>query len=478
MRAAVRAAAALGPLVGIADIPDRVATRSLQRVVREACGWRVQPDRKGRLRLDRVALVAPEPSATDAEHPQRRVLESVEQLTPADAAFVLGAGTRSWPALRARYGASAWERALDLVRASVVVVMCDVGDDLRLSQPRGWALTLEAAELADARAARSAHARAGDSEALDATLTALERARATDNRGDSDSSAAGTHALGPEALDSLCEALRASRPGTTRQVLLAVAADVLSGARHDGPRAFALAHFAHSKDRDDVAARLSDVGVAEGVAAALGVLRAPRLGVCGDILVLVPPAPGTHVAGEPGEAVQRLPVAGLSGPTLLRTDTPGLDLLVLTGDLVVVENLQAAEALDAARRAGDLPVAILYSAGQPGPDACRLIASAAEQAERVLLCPDADLGGVRIASAVLTALSERARERTQVCDIGAWPHRPQQPWPAEGESVRGLCVALDGPVAQLARACLARGYRVEQEHAVVAAVRQWHAGGP
>jgi hypothetical protein len=58
-------------------------------------------------------------------------------------------------------------------------------------------------------------------------------------------------------------------------------------ARHGSLRAFSIAHFAHSKERDDAAALLADAGVPEEVAAALGIRRSPRIGVADAIDAIV-----------------------------------------------------------------------------------------------------------------------------------------------------------------------------------------------
>ncbi len=51
------------------------------------------------------------------------------------------------------------------------------------------------------------------------------------------------------------------------------AEDLLEGITHRSPRDFSLAHFAHSKERDDAAYLLADAGVPDEIAAALGIRR-------------------------------------------------------------------------------------------------------------------------------------------------------------------------------------------------------------
>jgi Protein of unknown function C-terminus (DUF2399) len=142
--------------------------------------------------------------------------------------------------------------------------------------------------------------------------------------------------------------------------------------------------------------------------------------------------------------------------------------------LIIVENLQAAENL--AEQPALQPLAIAYSAGQPSAAARRHITALCDQVDATLLCPDADLGGVRIASAILNELPPSAAETVTISDAGAWPHKPQCRWPADGATVAGLTRALESPATELARACLNRGYRVEQEEHIYKAVRHWLSG--
>ena len=161
----------------------------------------------------------------------------------------------------------------------------------------------------------------------------------------------------------------------------------------------------------------------------------------------------------------------LDGPVLIRADQADLTLVTSAQNLVIAENLQAAETL--AQQPALQPLAIVYSAGQPSPAARQHISSLCGQVAATLLCPDADFGGVRIANAVLSELPAASAETVTVSDAGAWLHKPQPRWPADGATMTGLTRALDSPAEELARACLDRGYRVEQEQYVHEAVRQW-----
>jgi Protein of unknown function C-terminus (DUF2399) len=81
--------------------------------------------------------------------------------------------------------------------------------------------------------------------------------------------------------------------------------------------------------------------------------------------------------------------------------------------MVIVENLQAAETLADQRH----DLGVIYTAGVPSDHALALIGRLAEASPHVLLVPDADLGGVRIAERVL-----RAAPAAEVIDIGSYSH--------------------------------------------------------
>jgi hypothetical protein len=245
----------------------------------------------------------------------------------------------------------------------------------------------------------------------------------------------------------LAAALRATPPTTARTpVLVHAAEDLVAGRRHDGPRAFSQTHFDHSKARDDCADILAAAGASAETITTLGLDRSSYLGLGGPI------------------ALPGLSVARRRGPVLLRADDPDLPAVRLTRaeHLVIVENLQAAEALCDQRP--DVPV--LYTAGPPGTAATAAIARLAGQAPHALLVPDADLGGVRIAQRVLDALAPH--QRLDLVDIGTQPHHRREPFGTT--SITGLQAALAGSARSLAEACLRRGYPVEQEATTRAAV--------
>lgn len=444
IRSVRRFTATLGPVVALDGVPTGLVARSVQRVVADGDGWRVAPDRRRRLRLTAVALtVADHVDVPDAPGP-----------AGADSSFVLGAGRRTWAAVQRRFGDRAWPIAVEWARAGLVAVCCAVTEDMRLGPPTGWHLLDSGARLALQQASAVAVRREQIDQRRAELLTRLAAACTADDP-----------ALGisAPAAASLLQALRHETGHVRRLVLLAATADLLDGVTHDGPRAFSLAHFADSKIRDDALSVLADAGVDAEVAIALGLRRAPRLGVAGAV--------------DAERAGKRVALSVLDGPVLIRADQPSLRLVSRADHLVIVENLQAAEALAERLAAPGTTLAVIYTAGTPSAAALRLLMTLIDQVPQVLLCPDADLGGVRIAAAVLDALPTDVASRVALCDPGEWPHRGQRPWPADGATVRGLRERLDGSAGRLASACLARGYRVEQEDTVRAAVQHWLATG-
>jgi hypothetical protein len=393
--------------LALPGVPDGLVARPLRQHRRDDDGQLIEvKTRRGARKTDRVELApagAPVPVQLDAS----------------DERWLLDAASRRWSGIRRRYGDQAWGRAVELTRAGVVRLRCVVDERVRLGEPQGWVLTDE-----------------WEARRVDATrLRELDRRQLRER---AEVAAAAVASRCPE----LAAALLAAAPGSpTTPVLVFAAEDLAEGVVHAGPRAFSQAHFEHTKARDDVAHVLLDVGVPADVLVELGIRRSARLGVAGAVRATVG---GEEVA-----------VDLLDGPVLLRADQRGLALrLTAAVPLLIVENLQAAETL--ADRMTD--IALVYTAGLPGRPALRLIEALAAQASRVLVIPDADLGGVRIAEAVLAAAPDG-----ELVDVGALDHPVRQPWPADGVSLRGLRAALRGPASTLAQACLDRGYPVEQE---------------
>jgi len=400
----------------LAGVPEGLVARPVRTYRRGVDGQLVEVrTRRGLRKTDRVELVvvgAPTPV----------------DLQPSEERWLLDAGQRRWTGIRRRYGEEAWNRAVELARAGVIHLRCAVDERMALSTPQGWVLT----EEWESRRAHATSVRELNREQL--------RQRA---------------ANATSAVESYCSelaaALRAATPtNPTLPVLVYAAEDLVEGVMHAGPRAFSQAHFEHTKARDDVAKVLTDAGVPNQVLVELGIRRSARVGVAG-------PVRGTVRSEE-------VALDLLDGPVLLRSDQPGLALrLTRPVPLIIVENLQAAETL-----ADHCPgVAVIYPAGLPGPAALALIGAVAGDATNVLLIPDADLGGVRIAELVLGAVPDAT-----LVDIGTFDHPAREPWPEDTLSVRGLRAAVDGPAGALAQACLQRGYPVEQELRTLEAVRR------
>lgn len=403
-----RVATVAVPLEGV---PDGLRAFPIEQVTEDGAVVRT---RRGRVKLELVELCAADTVAADP------IVSQTEE------AFVLGAARRRWTTLESRFGSQAWPTAVRLARTGAVRLRCRVDGGARLGVPIEWLL---APEWSDERLRRRA-AHASDTEWW------FARAQAA-------ASAVGR--VSPQ----IAAALRASRaPSTTLEVLVFAAEDLDAGVSHAGPRAFSQAHFGDTKARDDVVGILRDAGVPDDVIVTLGLRRSDRIGVAGPVVAQV----GTDVVH----------IGALDGPVLLRADQPELTLsLEARCPLVVVENLQAAESIADQFRS----CAVFYTAGMLGARALDLLCGVVADADQVVIAVDADAGGVRIAEHVL-GVAPGAR----LLDAGHYEHAPRPPFAAEGVALSSLRNSLDGPAAQLAAACLQRGYPVEQEAAIVQSV--------
>lgn len=402
--------------VPIVDLPDGVTAMLVEQMRRtddgELVPVRTQSGRRRKVtRVDLIAnAVSGDPDAA---------------IAAAGETFVLGADSRRWTTIEDELGGQAWPTTLQLVRTGVVRLRCPVMD-LRIERPQWWELTEHYRQLRQDRAAQ----RAEDADAWTARA-----------------------ATAAEDVEPLCaalaDALRDRQFTATLPVLVAAAEDLVAGVMHAGPRAFSQTHFGDTKQRDDVTQILAAADVPVNVLEQLGVRRSSRVGVAGPV--------AANVDG------QQVPLGPLDGPIQLRADQRDLTLQHDGGPhtVVIVENLQAAEALS--DRFNDLIV--IYTAGLPSRHALDLIGQLTGEANRVLIVPDADFGGVRIAEHLLNVAPD-----AELIDIGEQPHPVGRPWPEDSESIRGLIAASSGPAGRLAQACLERGYRVEQELATVRAV--------
>jgi hypothetical protein len=404
--------------VPIEGLPEGIHALSVPRP--GPAGPRVPLDRRRRFAPREVDLVAQAPPGE---------VQPPNGIDDRDVCWILAARSRRWPSVQGRFGTRAMEVALDLVRAGAVALRCDVHQGYKLASPRSWRLTALWASHAEARLATRQQQAARWRERAYAAAVAIEP-------------------LDP----GLAASLHAARGNEPRlPVLVYAAEDLAAGVSHDGPRAFSQAHFAHTKAREDVAAILLDASASEASLLALGLRRSPYLGLGGPVTLHT--ATG-HV----------LNLGALEGPVRFRADQRTTVTATTTAvTLLIIENLQAAETV--CDTYPDLAVA--WTAGQPADPALRLITHLADQVRHVLLITDADLGGVRIAQRILTALNHP--ETAHVIDVGAQLHTKRAPFGPD--SMASLRAATHNHhVRALATACLTRGYPVEQEAATRTAV--------
>ncbi|MET0602110.1 MAG: DUF2399 domain-containing protein [Baekduia sp.] len=402
-------------IVPIGGVPNGLRARVRRQLRTDQTGREVEVrDRRRRTKLTRVYLFTDQPD--DTIRPIERELT-----------FLLGADSRSWATVIERLGGGdadkAWKRAIQLARGGAVEIECTT-EGARLGEPVRWRLTERFARRRKQHTTRRRNERASWEE------RAHDAADALANR-----------------WPQLAHALRRHAGPVERQVLVYAAEDLLSGRSWAGPRAFSQVHFGTTKARDDVGKILAHSGVELEAQIELGVLRAGRTGLAGPVQLI----------SERGQ----LDFTGIKGPTDVRLDQPGLRLTTTAEVLLVIENRQAAEAVS--DRYPD--AALVWTQGAMGEESLEALAQLAERIERVITLPDADLGGVRIAEQIL-AVAPAAK----IVDTGAFEHERRTPWKPDSVSLIGLRAAADGPAGSLAEACLARGYPVEQELAVLDAV--------
>lgn len=403
--------------VPLAGVPD-----GLVALARTRNDGTLPRDRRGRAAVRR-ALLAAEPGTQPL-----RLEHVLPDVADPDRTWATSVPSRRWDTVRSRLGDRAWDTAVALARAGVLTVHVEV-DGVRVGTPRRVELTPPWADAArQAREGRTAAA---------ASL-----------RDDARALAGQVRPLDPGLADAL-DAARGHEPASA-PVLVAAARDLLEGVSHDGPRAFSQAHFTDTKAREDAPAILAAAGAAPSTLTALGLVRSPYLGLGGAVVV----------SGRAGDDTN---LRGYAGPVRFRVGPGPFSARLAAGGgpvtLAVVENLQAAEAVCDAHLIG---LAVAWCAGQPADRPLAVIAALAAQADRVLVAPDADWGGVRIAARVVEALPDGVA--VEVLDAGTAPHRPHDPFGAP--AVAGLARLAEHPHAQirgLATAVSTRGYAVEQE---------------
>ncbi|GAA0314547.1 DUF2399 domain-containing protein [Kineococcus aurantiacus] len=380
-------------------------------------------DRKGRFKVSRALLTA------DGTVPACSPGKAPHGVADVDWRWVASAASRQWQTVAGKMGSTAWSTCVTLavigvLEIDVTVDVLRVGAPIKvwLTQPWVTALSLQ----------------------TDGQSATREKLR---QRADNLS-------LQIDSIDSgLAAALKTSRAyKKALPILVAAAQDLLDGATHDGPRAFSQTHFGNTKTHDDAPEVLTDAGVSPESLAALGLNRSPYLGLGGAITVAAAEGEATDLRHYAGPVRYRIVPAADFAAEL----TPHDQSLTLA----IVENLQAAEAVCDAHGAS---LAVAWCAGQPADNPLDIMIGLASGANRVLICPDADWGGVRIAARIIERLP--AGTRYEVLDPGTAPHQTRKPFsrPAR-EGLEQIATSHSHPeIRKIARAVVERGYPVEQE---------------
>jgi hypothetical protein len=116
----------------LAGLPDGVAATRVRRLRTTDTGEQREVLVARRLRrTDEVELVSASGSVPGDDVP----------IDASERRWLLDAGRRQWRSVVARYDEDAWPRAIELVRAGVVRLRCEVNDRMGLGDPRSWTLT-------------------------------------------------------------------------------------------------------------------------------------------------------------------------------------------------------------------------------------------------------------------------------------------------------------------------------------------------
>ncbi|WP_435124969.1 DUF2399 domain-containing protein [Micromonospora tulbaghiae] len=214
-------------------------------------------------------------------------------------------------------------------------------------------------------------------------------------------------------------------------------------------------HAGSTKARDDVQRLLTELGFEPDALAALGLSRSPYIGIGGPVRLQVSDA-----------VIDLSPLPGPHDIRLSPQHTISIDIRRGTGPLLIIENRQAAETLCDI----DAGVPVIWCHGQPPEPVLNLIAEAAVQASSTLICTDADLGGVRIAARIHDHLA--AELTVHVIDVGAARHQPGRAFSAHSRAHLEPFATRNDQIGAFARNCLDRGYAIEQEATVKAALTE------
>ncbi|MGC4857250.1 DUF2399 domain-containing protein [Micromonospora sp. DT4] len=289
-------------------------------------------------------------------------------------------------------------------------------------------------------------------------LAAAEQKRRSRRRDDTRTLRTRAEQIASALADDWPDASRALRDTDHPDRLLwavRAATDLAEGRSHDSLRAFVQSHAKDTKARDDVNHLLAAMGFDHETLIALGVARNPYIGLGGPILL--------HTTDG-----SVLDLSAMPGPHDIRLSPRMLPRVTVTGPgdvLLVVENRQAAEAVCDAR--ADLPV--VWCHGQPPDAVVSVIVQAAQQTSRVVICADADLGGVRITARIHDNLPSVTT--IHVVDVGTVPHDEGRPFNTHSRSRLQQLAQRPDPVGVFAQRCLHRGYALEQEATARAALQ-------
>ena len=407
------------PLRGHPGVPDGLVAYA--QPTRD--GGTFDNDRAGRPKVRRVQLRTEAPTA----HPER----PDGLLTDADWGWATSA-PRRWTSIQARLGEGAEHIALALARAGCVALDHDYRSGQISSPRRGWT---PHPSLADGQASAKVARRDRQSQ-LAASAGALSSQLAAEWPGVA--SALATSASDPRLI-----------------WMVRAAEDLTQGRSHDGARAFVQAHAASTKAREDLPHLLAEAGFEPDALTQLGISRNPYVGLGGPVRA--------HLAGR------TLDFSGWPGPHDLRLPAGqpiNLDTVPGARILLVIENRQAAEAI-----CDHHPdIAVIWCHGQPPDAVLKLIKQASGFVDRVVICPDADLGGIRIAARVYDHLVPDAR--CTVLDIGTVDHIAGEVFSLGSREIIARMARRHDGVGDLASACLRRGYGIEQEASVRGALRR------
>ncbi|GHJ56380.1 hypothetical protein Nm8I071_56870 [Nonomuraea sp. TT08I-71] len=380
-------------------------------------------DRKGRPKTRRVQL--------RREHDEAVPLRPEGLLSDSQWSWAISA-PRRWPTIIQRLGDQALQTALALARAGCVRLDHDYVNGAIQQPPRGWTPD-----------PRLVHVQSTRRDTRRQVRSELER-----------------HAskLATELADDWPGVAAALTTPTTEARLawfVNAAADLAAGKAHDSARAFVQVHAGHTKAREDLPRLLASAGFESAALTQLGISRSPYIGLAGPIRACLD-SRVLDFTGFPGPHDLRLPPD--QRITIEVTDPAASTLLV-------IENRQAAEAI--CDYYPHLP--IVWCRGQPADRLLELINQAAAFVTQVAICPDADLGGIRIAARVYDHLPPEVNR--SVVDIGVGEHIRGGAFSAHAEAQIARLAGRPDAIGHFAHACRTRGYAIEQEAPARGALR-------